>query len=182
MMESWTVVDTSPIGDYRVFSLRRDRSRSPRTGREHDFFVLGAADWVNVVPVTDAGDVVLVAQYRAGSRGISLEVPGGIVDHGEDPRGAAARELLEETGYAASEIVPLGRCRPNPAILDNTLYTFLARGARRVAPPRPDANEEIDVRLVPERDIGALVDAGAIDHALVLVAFHDLARHRARGG
>lgn len=181
-MKKWTVVDRVPIGDYRVFRLRRERSVSPDTGREHDFFVLSAADWVNVVPVTDAGEIVLVSQYRAGSDAVSLEIPGGIVDPGETPDAAAARELLEETGFAAREIVPLGSCSPNPAILDNRLHTFLALGARRVGPPRLDGSEEIDVSVVKEAEVDELVRTGRIDHALVLVALFNLGLWRSRSG
>lgn len=178
-MKKWNVLGRETIGDFRVFRLRRERSASPETGREHDFYVLGAADWVNVVPVTDAGEIVLVSQYRAGSGAVSIEIPGGIVDPGETPAAAAERELLEETGYAAREIVPLGSFSPNPAILDNRLHTYLARGARRVAAPRLDGSEEIEVSVVPRAEVENFVRTGRIDHALVLVALYALDRHLA---
>jgi 8-oxo-dGTP pyrophosphatase MutT (NUDIX family) len=182
IMKPWTVRERTPIGDFRVFRLWRESSVSQDTGREHDFFVLGAADWVNVVPVTDAGEVVLVAQYRAGSKEVALEIPGGIVDPGETPAQAAARELREETGYAAREIVPLGSCFTNPAILDNRLHTFLATGATRVGDARPDGSEELEVVVVEESELEEMVRGGRVNHALVLVALYHLARRRARGG
>jgi 8-oxo-dGTP pyrophosphatase MutT (NUDIX family) len=95
-----------------------------------------------------------------------------MVDEGESPAEAAARELAEETGYAAREIVPLGRVRPNPAIHNNWLHTFLAPGARFVRAPEFDATEHCAVRLVPLADVPALVASGAITHALVVVGFH----------
>jgi len=180
-VRKWTTLETERLGDFRVFDLRRERKKSSDSGREHDFYVLGATDWANVVPVTDDGAIVLVRQYRAGSDSVTLEIPGGIVDPGESPADAAARELLEETGHAAREIVPLGSCSPNPAILDNRLHLFAALGVRRVAEPTPDASEEIEVRTASEAELEAMIASGAVDHALVLVAWAAYRRWRGRG-
>ena len=99
-------------------------------------------DWVNVIPVTPQGKVVVIRQYRHGTGEISLEIPGGVVDAGESHEETARRELLEETGYTAGEIIPIGRVAANPAIQDNHMHTFLALGARAASaspgstPPR----------------------------------------------
>jgi 8-oxo-dGTP pyrophosphatase MutT (NUDIX family) len=160
-----------------VFSLRRDRSQSPRTGDEHDFFVLDAGDWVNIVPITAEGDVVLIRQYRHGVGDFTLEVPGGMVDPTDpSPLEAARREMREETGYDSDDVVALGNIHPNPAIQGNRCHTFLARNAVLKAEPAFDTTEEAEVVLVPLREIPELVRSGAISHALVVVAFywHDL--------
>src|SRR4051812_17239230 len=81
-----------------LFRLRRERSRSRRSGKVHDFYVMHLADAVSVIAVTPDRKVVLVRQFRAGSGRDSLEPPGGLLDPGEDPCTAGARELLEETG------------------------------------------------------------------------------------
>jgi 8-oxo-dGTP pyrophosphatase MutT (NUDIX family) len=166
------------IADCRVFRVRRDISANPRGGAEHDFYVVEAGDWINVIPLTDAGEVVMIEQYRHGSADVTLEIPGGMVDEGESPAEAAARELIEETGYAAGEMSALGRTRPNPAIHDNWLHTFLARGARPAREPEFDRTEHCAVRLVPLADVPALIAEGFITHALVVVAFHRLALRR----
>ena len=171
---AWRRVRSERVADCRVFRVRRDISASPRGGAEHDFYVVEAGDWINVVPLTDAGEVVMIEQYRHGSEEVTLEIPGGMVDEGESPIEAAARELVEETGYAADEIVRLGRTRPNPAIHDNWLHTFLARGARFDREPEFDRTEHCAVRLVPLEDVPALIAEGFITHALVVVAFHRL--------
>ncbi len=111
--------------------IRRYLARSPRTGHARRIAVIDTFEWVNVVGVTPENDVLLVRQFRHGTGRISLEIPGGIVDPGEDPAHAAARELREETGYEGGAPVHLGVVDPNPAILSNRCSTFLIEGCRR---------------------------------------------------
>jgi 8-oxo-dGTP pyrophosphatase MutT (NUDIX family) len=160
------------LADCRVFQVRRDLSVNPRDGREHDFYVIEAPDWINIVPLTAANEVVMIEQYRHGTGEVTLEIPGGMVDAGESPRDAAAREMLEETGYASSEVVALGRTRPNPAIQNNWIHTFLARDARFESEPQFDGTEHTAVRLVPLARIPSLIADGSITHSLVVVGFH----------
>ena len=169
----WQRLESETVYTCRVFSLRRDRSRSPRTGRDHDFFVLDAGDWVNIVPITPDDRVVLVRQYRHGVGDFTLEIPGGMVDpEDESPLHAARREMLEETGYDCADVVPLGHIHPNPAIQGNRCHSFLARGATRVAQPNFDGTEEAEVELVHVDDLPRLVAEDVISHALVVVAFY----------
>ena len=101
---SWTFLGNGDVSDYRVFRLRRDRYRFEQTGEERDFVVIDSASWVNIVPVTTEGNVVLVRQFRHGIQDVVLEIPGGMIDGDESPADAAARELREETGYVAEKI------------------------------------------------------------------------------
>jgi 8-oxo-dGTP pyrophosphatase MutT (NUDIX family) len=113
----------------------------------------------------------MIRQYRHGSREVTLEIPGGLVDPGDTPEGAASRELLEETGYQAEEYVKIGVSNPNPAIFNNRCYTFMARNVTKVSDPRPDQTEDIEVVLIPLPEIPELIRKGKIDHAIVIAAF-----------
>ena len=163
----WQILGVQKIQDCRVFSVHRMDARSPRTGDDHHFFGIDSSDWVNVLPITADGEVVLVRQYRHGSREVTLETPGGMVDPGESPAVAAARELLEETGYAPDELVPLGHINPNPALFSNRLHGFFAKDVRRVSEIRNESTEETHVELVPWNDLRERIREGKVDHALV---------------
>jgi 8-oxo-dGTP pyrophosphatase MutT (NUDIX family) len=177
---SWRRQSSEIIADCRVFRVRRDVSVSPHKGSEHDFFVLESGDWINIIPLTADDEVVMIEQYRHGSQEVTLEIPGGMVDAGESPLNAAAREMLEETGYAATrDIVSLGKVRPNPAIHNNWIHTFLARDVGLQRKPVIESTEHTVVRLVPLADIPRLIGDGSINHALVVVGFHWLALHQA---
>jgi len=171
----WRRERSEQVADCRVFQVRRDYSTDPRGGRVHDFYVIEAPDWINIIPLTKDHEVVLIEQYRHGTEGVSLEIPGGMVDPGEEPHETAARELFEETGYEAAEVVFLGKTRPNPAIQDNWIHTFIARGVEYRQEPLNQGTERTRVRLVPLGLIPSLIAEGAIDHSLVVVAFHWLA-------
>jgi len=132
---------------------------------------------VNVIALTEKDEVVLIRQFRHGTAEVTVEIPGGLVDADEESRDAAARELLEETGFAGQAPVSLGSVEPNPAIQDNVCSTFLIRDARPVAPPRPDDMEHIQVWLLPLEEIDEWIRLGKIRHALVVAAFKLLELH-----
>ncbi len=152
-----------------LFRLRKERFESRHTGKVHDYYVLDLADAVHVVALTPAGAVLLVRQFRAGSGRDSQEIPGGLVDPGEDPCTAGARELLEETGYAGDPPVLLGTLWSNPSLLTSRISTVVISNARLVAEPDPDQSEELTIERVPADEIPRMIREGRIDHALVVV-------------
>ena len=165
----WRTQASRTILDHPV--LRVDAQLRRRDdGLEHEFLVLSSPDWVNIIPVTIQGRVVLIRQWRHGIREAALEIPGGMVDPGETPAQAAARELLEETGCRAESLVDLGWVHPNPALFSNRCHTFLALGARRVQAQRTEDDEEIEVLTVAADELPGLVAAGHISHSLVVAA------------
>ncbi|QEH32829.1 ADP-ribose pyrophosphatase [Aquisphaera giovannonii] len=151
-----------------LFRLRKERFRSRQSGKEHDFYVIHLADAVHVVAITPEDEVLVVRQFRAGSGRDSLEIPGGLVDPGEDPREAGARELAEETGYTGDPPELLSTVWSNPSLVTSRIHTVVIRNARRTVDPDPDENEELVVDRVPAAELPAMIVGGKIDHALVV--------------
>ncbi|MCP4666908.1 MAG: NUDIX hydrolase [Deltaproteobacteria bacterium] len=171
-LKPWKVLSTRRDKSYRVFSLRTDRALSPRTGQAYDFFILESSPWVNIIPLSPQKEVVLIRQYRHGTRDVTLEIPGGLVEEGDSPEEAAERELFEETGFRATEIIPLGFVHPNPAIQNNRCYTFIAKDVFPAGEQSLDEKEDIEVLCRPVTEIPRLIKDGEITHALVLAAFY----------
>jgi 8-oxo-dGTP pyrophosphatase MutT (NUDIX family) len=181
----WEEDNRNTLVDTPVFSLVRSRRRAA-DGREADYYVMEAPDWANIVALTtdEAGReaFVMVRQFRHGSMQVSLEFPGGVVDEGEDPLAAVTRELTEETGYVAKEVVLLGSVNPNPALMGNRCYTYLAEDCHHPGHGQDlDDNEIIDVELVPVEELIEGRRNGEFDHAMMHVALEFYLRRR-RGG
>lgn len=169
---SWPLLASEVLYAFPIYRLRRDSRRSPRTGNVHTFLVLDVTDWVNVVPVTPEGNVVLIRQFRHGTGSFVLEIPGGMVDPADpNPEEAARRELLEETGYTAERFHYLGSVHPNPAIQSNQCHTFLAESARRAQQQHLEGSEDIEVLEVPYERVADMIARREITHALVVTAF-----------
>ena len=168
----WKIVSSIKVKAYEIFTLRKDQARSPRTGNVHDFYVLETTDWVNIIPITKKNEVVLVRQYRHGIQDVTLEIPGGIIENNDSPEIAARRELREETGYMASEMIFLGTVLPNPAFLNNRCYTYLAPDVIFNGELEQDDKEDIEVVLRPAAEIPQLIQSGEICHSLIIAAFY----------
>ena len=182
MIQPWPIQKSELVIDCRIFKVRKIVTTNPRTGQPHDMYVAEHPNWVNVIPLTPDDQVVLIEQWRHGTRTLELETPGGMMEPGELPEASARRELLEETGYAAERWVHLGTVHPNPAIQDNLQHYLLATGCRRQADLDLDHAEDIAVRLVPLAEIPSLIRSGQITHGIVIGAFYwlDLYRRNAK--
>jgi ADP-ribose pyrophosphatase len=165
-----------------IFDLYRSHRTAP-DGREGDFHVLEAPDWVTVVPVVRDPDrgpcFLMVRQHRHGTDVVTTEFPAGLVEPGEDPRAAAERELAEETGRRAVRLAPIGRVAPNPAFMTNWCTTYLAEELAPVVGAHPDELELLETRVVPVDELVANAGTGEYVNSLVVVA---LAWFLLRGG
>lgn len=146
---------------------------SPRTLQEHDFFVIDCVNWVNVIALTPDNHVVMVEQFRHGTKTIELEIPGGMMDATDaSPEATGARELREETGYEGEKARVIGQVFPNPAIMSNVCYTVLLENCRCLHPLAFDHGEDLVTKLVPCAELPGLVVRGIIRHSLVAVALY----------
>ena len=171
MIAAWPLLDSAEVFDAGIFRVARDSARSPRTGAARHFHVLHIADFVMAVALTRQHELVLVRQYRHGSRAASLEVPGGLHDGaGETPLQGAVRELREETGYGGGDWRLLGELRPQPAMQTNRAWIFLGTGLRLEAQQQQDAGEDIEVQLLPAQDLIQAIADGRIDNAMSVAA------------
>lgn len=179
MSRAWKRVSSALDSERPAFRILREQFESGRTGARIDATIVESPDWVNVLPLTPDGDVVLIRQYRFGAMGATLEIPGGLIDPGEEPSVAGARELREETGYGCERLRSLGSVAPNPAFMRNRLHMFVAEGCVPVGAQEQDPGEDIAVELHPLASIDALIARGGLDHALAQIAFQRLALLRA---
>jgi len=169
---TWTVVDGRLDRRYGLFSVTVNKSRSPRTGKIHEFQVLNSPDWVAVLALTPNREFVMVRQYRHGTGEMSLEPPGGLVKEGETAEQSGREELEEETGYLAPSMELLGWMHPMPAIFDNRFYVYLARNATPTGQEHPDETEEIETVLVPVDAVRDYIRDGRITCSVMIAALH----------
>jgi ADP-ribose pyrophosphatase len=160
-LRPWKILESS----YLQPRFRIDKCELPN-GKMLDATVLEFRTWANILAITKDRQAVLVKQYRHGVQEVLLELPGGIVEDGEDPLDGIKRELLEETGYTGSNIIEVGMLYPNPAIQTNRLYCFLALDVEQVDVQNLDDGEEIEVQLLPVDELAAMAGSGAFSHAL----------------
>ncbi len=143
----WKILSSEYLVRRPWLTARRDVAELPDGRVNDEYYVLEYPDWVNIIAVTEDGQMVMERQYRHALGNTCYELPCGVIEAGETPLEAARRELLEETGYAGGTWTPWMTLSPNPATCTNLAHSFLATGVQKVSGQHLDPTEDIEVRL-----------------------------------
>jgi 8-oxo-dGTP pyrophosphatase MutT (NUDIX family) len=162
----WTVRASRTLVRDRWLGLRAETVVTGEGAVLEPFYLLDFPDWAQIVAITPEDRIVLVRQYRHGIGSVTLELPGGIVDPGETPLEAAARELAEETGYVAESLRLVCSLSPNSSSHTNRCHTVLALGARPAQATAHEAGEEILVETMPLQELWEAVPQGVLAQAM----------------
>lgn len=166
----WTVLRRRTLVERRYLELREEHVRLANGQEIDDFYVIDMSDWAAVLCVTTANEIVLVRQYRHGVAKESIELPAGALEPNEDPDVAAARELLEETGYASQRWSRIAVLATDPSRQTAHAHFYCALQAERVRAPALDEAEELTVQLVSPAELFELIERGEITHGLHVAA------------
>lgn len=166
MKQHWKTLSSEYLVKAPWAVLRKDSCIMPNGYIVPEYYILEYPNWVNVVALTDENKIVLVKQYRHGAQESILEIPGGVIDEGEDSLTAAKRELLEETGYLFDSFEQLCDLFPNPATSNNITTTYLARGGKKFQEQELDSQEDIEVILKSPSEVKQLLLQNKFGQAL----------------
>ncbi|MEI6089140.1 MAG: NUDIX hydrolase [bacterium] len=173
MIDKWQTVNISDNFDLTIFQAQKVQRKNPVTNKIGVFTVLNSKDWANIIPITPEGKIVMVEQYRHGTDEITLELPGGLIEIGENPHKAAMRECKEETGFVSDkEPILLGVSRPNPAFLNNKCYSYLWENCVKVCGQNLDTHEVIKIHEFSQDEVKHKIESGIINHCVILTAFY----------
>jgi ADP-ribose pyrophosphatase len=164
-----TSVSTERIFEGRILNLRVDTVRMP-DGATATREVVEHAPAVVIFPLLTTGEAVLIRQYRRPIDQIIFEFPAGMIDPGEDPLLAAHRELKEETGFSATQMIPLGAAYMAPGFTDEYMHFYLARGLS-AGETDFDEDEHIETHKIPIEALQKMIGDGKIIDAKTMVAF-----------
>ncbi len=161
---AWQLLDSEPAIDLSLFRARFDHVLNPRTQKSTRITVLSGNDSVNVFALTKSGEVLMIKQYRFGIGAYIIELPGGLVDDGEDHQQAAKRELMEETGYVAREWHYMGCVASNPVFMDSYIHHYVALDAEKVSEPELEDAEDIEAHELPLAKVEKMLRNGEFQH------------------
>ncbi len=168
----WKVLETTEIFKSGLFNLKSEKLQLPDGRVMPRYYVMNFPDWVNVVPLTTEGEVILVKQYRHASGQVHLEVPGGSTDphRNESMQEGARRELLEETGYDTQNMQWVASHYPNPALQTNQMHTYIAYDCKKVKEQELDEFEELELYFCTLDKLREHLYNGDISHSIMVAS------------
>lgn len=162
-LKKWQLLESKVLFNNKWCQIRQDTVKLPNQQIIHDFFVNIRPDIALVLPITQNQEIVFVRQYRHGVGEILLELPAGaFYPEQEASIVAAKRELEEETGYVAQEMIKLGVLYDNPVKDTNKIHLFLAENVQPSGERALDVTEEIEVVLIPVKNVLEAISRGKI--------------------
>jgi ADP-ribose pyrophosphatase len=162
-IKPWKTLETTTVYENARFKINNEICQLPDGVILQNYFVEESRDWVIIFCVNKAGEVVLVKQYRQGSKEITLELTGGFIErHDINPTEAARRELMEETGYASDIMEEIATWTINPAATANKAHIFFAPDAEKVASPKYLMGEVTEAHTVLPADLLIMINKGEI--------------------
>lgn len=168
----WQETEQKVLYQTPIMDITQTHSISPEN-KSGNYIVLETKNWIMTVPVLEKDGkkhFVLVRQWRHGSKSLSTEFPGGIINENEEPEAGAARELLEETGYSAQKLTHLGTVSPNPAIMRNQIHFYAAENLVNTGLQNLDKDEFINCIIEPVEETFKKMGHGQYTHALTSTA------------
>lgn len=173
-MGDWKVLSSEEIFKTSFFRFRTDQCELPDGRVMPNYYVMEFPEWVNIVPVTEDNKIVLVEQYRHANNEVCIEIPGGSTDpqgdKSEEPKKAAVRELIEETGYVPDDVRLIGVHSPNPAMQNNKMHTFIGFGCKKLHEQNLDPYEDIQVITKSIPEVVEMIFNGQINHSIVVAS------------
>jgi ADP-ribose pyrophosphatase len=169
---AWKQLETKTVYQDKWFHAMADSCMLPDGRIIEPYYKLGVPNWTNMVVFTQNDEMVLVKQYRYPINTVTLELPGGTIDMGEDAKAACIREMQEETGYTSNEVEFLFSVAPNPALQSNTAYFFMATNAIKNIAQQFDPFEEIEVALYNKQQVKELLANNSIQHGVQIGAIY----------
>lgn len=168
--KEWQYLASEPGPDLKLFRVRFDQMKNPRNEAVEQMIILEAEDSANVVALTPEREILFVRQYRFGIGEETVELPGGIVDAGEDPLKGAQRELQEETGYTGEQWYYLGKFPSNPVFMDSWIHHWMVQNVHLKTEQKLDNGEAVSVIKIPLPEVREKLNEGYFQHPHTVTA------------
>jgi 8-oxo-dGTP pyrophosphatase MutT (NUDIX family) len=161
-MKKWETLKSEMALDEKWYKVRKDTVKLPNGKIMNDYFLGLRGRYVQMVPIFENGDVLLVKQYKHGAGDFTIEMPAGMVNEGEDPLVCAKRELMEETGYEGSTWKSMGVIHENPTKSVNESFWYVVTGLKESGEQHFDESEEIEVLKIHYKKLIEMIKSGEI--------------------